>query len=234
LPERLESVLQVIYLLFNEGYAATDGPDLTRPDLSNEALRLGRLLIELLPDAEALGLLALMMLHEARRQTRTDAAGDLVLLENQDRTLWNRCLIAEARGLIETAFATRRIGPYVLQAAIAAIHTEAPTFVATDWQRIVSLYELLERVDRSPVVSLNRAAAQAMRDGPAAGLAALEAVMRGGALDAYGPAHAARADMLRRLNRRHEAADVYRRALELTRQPAERRFLEGRLAELLG
>lgn len=233
LPDRLESVLQVIYLLFNEGYVATDGPAFTRPELSNEAVRLGRLLVDLLPDPEALGLLALMLLHEARRQTRTDPAGDLVLLEHQNRTLWDHSLIVEARGLLENAFATRRIGPYVLQAAIAAVHAEAPTFAATDWQAIVSLYEVLERVDRSPVIALNRAVAQAMRDGPDAGLAAVEAAMKEGALDAYGPAHAAHADMLRRLNRRDAAAAAYRRALELTRQAAERRLLEGRLADLL-
>jgi RNA polymerase sigma-70 factor (ECF subfamily) len=230
LPERLESVLQVIYLIFNEGYSATDGPSLTRADLCAEAIRLGRLVLRLMDDAEARGLLALMLLHEARRASRTDAAGGLVLLEDQDRSLWNRAQIDEASRLIDEAMASRRIGPFVLQAAIAATHARAPSAADTDWPQIVALYDVLERVAGSPVVSLNRAVALGMRDGPAAGLGAIDAVM--GELSRYHLAHAARADMLRRLGRKAEAADAYRRALELTRQPAERRFIEARLMEL--
>jgi RNA polymerase sigma-70 factor (ECF subfamily) len=231
LPARLESVLQVIYLVFNEGYAATEGPDLTRPDLCAEAVRLGRLAVELLDEAEAQGLLALMLLHEARRATRVDAAGDLILLEDQDRSLWDRGMVAEAQALIERAFASRRIGPYTLQAAIAGLHAAAPSFAETDWARILSLYDVLACVDPSPVVALNRAAALAMRDGPAAGLAAIEAAMSGGALDGYHLAHSARADMQRRLGMIEAAQASYHRALELTQQPAERRFLEGRMGQ---
>jgi RNA polymerase sigma-70 factor (ECF subfamily) len=230
LPERLESVCQVIYLIFNEGYAATDGPSLTRADLCAEAIRLGRLLLQLMDDSEARGLLALMLLHEARRVSRVDAGGELVLLEDQDRSLWNREQIDEASRLIDEAMASRRIGPFVLQAAIAATHAGAPSAIETDWAQIVALYDVLERVAGSPVVSLNRAVALGMRDGPEAGLAAIDAVL--GELARYHLAHAARADMLRRLGRRDEAADAYRCALELTRQPAERRFIEARLAEL--
>ena len=189
----------MIYLIFNEGYAATEGPSLTRADLCAEAIRLGRLVVELLDEPEALGLLALMLLHEARRSARVDAAGDLVLLEDQDRSLWDRGRIAEAQGLIERAFAARRVGPYVLQAAIAAVHAEAPSVGETDWARIVALYDVLVRVDPSPVVALNRAVAVGMRDGPEAGLAAIEAVLGQGGLDDYHLAHAARADMQRRL-----------------------------------
>ena len=231
LPVRLESVLRVIYLIFNEGYAATEGPSLTRADLCAEAIRLGRLVVELLDEPEALGLLALMLLHEARRTARVDAAGDLVLLEDQDRSLWDRRRIAEAQGLIERAFAARRVGPYVLQAAIAAVHAEAPSAGETDWAQIVALYDVLVRVDPSPVVALNRAVALGMRDGPEAGLAAIEAVLGQGGLDDYHLAHAARADMQRRLGLA-EARASYQRALELTRQPAERRFLQARLAQL--
>ncbi|MES0195078.1 RNA polymerase sigma factor [Mesorhizobium sp. M0011] len=232
LPARLESALQVIYLIFNEGYAATEGPDLTRADLCAEAIRLGRLMVELLDQPEAQGLLALMLLHEARRAARVNASGDLVLLEDQDRTLWDRSLIAEADGLIGRAIASRRIGPYILQAAIASVHAEAAGTAETDWVQIVALYDVLGRVDPSPVVALNRAAAIGMRGGPQAGLAAIEAVMGQGGLDGYHLAHAARADMQRRLGLTEAARTSYRRAIELTRQPAERRFIEGRLGQL--
>lgn len=232
LPARLESALQVIYLIFNEGYAATEGPNLTRADLCAEAIRLGRLMVELLDQPEAQGLLALMLLHEARRATRVDASGDLVLLEDQDRTLWDRTLIAEADGLIGKAIASRRIGPYILQAAIASVHAEASGTTETDWVQIVALYDVLSRVDASPVVALNRAAAIAMRYGPQAGLAAIETIMAQGGLDGYHLAHAARADMQRRLGLTEAAKTSYRRALELTRQPAERRFIERRLDQL--
>jgi RNA polymerase sigma-70 factor (ECF subfamily) len=232
LPARLETVLQVIYLIFNEGYAATAGPYLTRDDLCAEAVRLGRLVVEFLDDAEAKGLLALMLLHSARRATRVDANGDLVLLEDQDRAQWDRERIAQAQGLIDRAMASRRIGPYVLQAAIALAHASAPGFADTDWRQIVGLYDILLRVDPSPVVALNRAAAISMRDGPEAGLAAIDAILGQGALDNYPLVHSARADMLRRLGRSDEACTAYRCALALTRQPAERRFLEKRLTQL--
>ena len=232
LPARLESALQVIYLVFNEGYVATAGPGLMRADLCAEALRLGRLVVELLDETEALGLLALMLLHESRRAARVDAAGDLVLLEYQDRSLWDQGRIAEAQGLIERALALRRLGPYVLQAAIAAVHAAATSAGATDWVEIVALYDVLCRVDPSPVVALNRAAALCMRDGPEAGLAAIETVLGQGGLDDYHLAHAARADMQRRLGRDVAARASYLRALELTRQPAERRFLQMRLDRL--
>ncbi|HEV2505537.1 MAG TPA: RNA polymerase sigma factor [Mesorhizobium sp.] len=234
LPARIESVLKVIYLVFNEGYAATEGPELTRTDLGAEAMRLGRLVVGLLDEPEPLGLLALMLLHESRRSARVDTAGDLVLLENQDRSLWDRDLIAEAFGLIERGFAMRRAGPYLLQAAIASIHAGASSIGNTDWAQIVGLYDTLLRVDPSPVASLNRAAAIGMRDGPAAGLAAVEAVLSTGDLDTYHLAHAARADMQRRLKQTEAARVSYRHALELARQPAERRFLEARLAEIEG
>lgn len=231
---RLKSVLQVIYLIFNEGYVATQGPDLARPDLCAEAIRLGRLVIELLDDPEALGLLALMLLHEARRAARVDPAGDLVLLEDQNRALWDRKQIAEAQGLIERALASKRVGPFVLQAAIAAVHSEAPSVGETDWAQIAALYDVLYRVDPSPVVALNRAVAIGMRDGPEAGLATIEAVLGQGGLDDYHLAHAARAELQRRLGLREAARASYRRALELTRQPAERRFLQARLRQLAG
>ncbi|WP_054310695.1 RNA polymerase sigma factor [Mesorhizobium sp. 1M-11] len=234
LPARIESVLKVIYLVFNEGYAATEGPELTRTDLGTEAIRLGRLVVGLLDEPEPIGLLALMLLHESRRTARIDAAGDLVLLENQDRSLWNRDLIAEAFGLVERAFAMRRAGPYLLQAALASVHAGASCIEDTDWAQIVGLYDTLLRVDPSPVASLNRAAAIGMRDGPAAGLAAVEAVLGEGGLDGYHLAYAARADMQRRLKQMEPAKASYRRALELARQPAERRFLEARLAEIEG
>ncbi|HEV2678217.1 MAG TPA: RNA polymerase sigma factor [Aliidongia sp.] len=232
LPARIESVLQVVYLVFNEGYVATTGPSLTRDDLCMEAIRLGRLVVDLLDDPEALGLLALMLLHQARRAGRVDPAGDLVLLEDQDRSLWDRDRIAEAQGLIERALSSRRTGPYLLQAAIAALHAEAPSTGQTDWPQIVALYDVMHRLDPSQIVALNRAAALGMRDGPEAGLAAIEMVIGRGDLDGYHLAHAARADMQRRLGRIEAARSSYRRALELTRQPAERRFLQGRLDRL--
>ncbi|MCC6919875.1 MAG: RNA polymerase sigma factor [Alphaproteobacteria bacterium] len=232
LPERLESALRVIYLIFNEGYAATGGVSLTRAELSAEAIRLGRLVVRLLDEPEALGLLALMLLHESRRHARTDASGDLVLLEDQDRALWDRGLIAEAEGLIDRAMASRRVGAYVLQAAIAAVHAGASDFATTDWAEITGLYDVLRRIAPSPVVALNRAVAIGMRDGAEAGLAAIEAAMHEGALDAYHLAHSARADMLRRLGRSDDARAAYTRALDLVRLEPERRFLERRLAQL--
>ncbi|MDO9430567.1 MAG: RNA polymerase sigma factor [Phenylobacterium sp.] len=232
LPARIDSVLQVIYLIFNEGYAATEGPNLIRADLSTEAIRLGRLVIGLLPEPETFGLLALMLLHDARRTTRVDAAGDIVLLEHQDRSLWARGLVAEAQGLIDQALTSRRAGPYLLQAAIAGLHAQAPSTDDTDWAQIVALYDVLHRLAPSPVVALNRAAAVGMRDGPEAGLAAIEAVLEQGGLDGYHLAHAARADMQRRLGLADAARLSYQRALKLARQPAERRFLEARLAQL--
>lgn len=232
LPARVQSVLSVVYLIFNEGYLATEGPRPLREELCAEAVRLGRLVVELLDDPEALGLLALMLLHQARRATRVDAAGELVLLEDQDRSRWDGALRAEAQALIVRALGMRRVGPYTLQAAIAAVHAEAPSLAATDWIQIVALYDVLHLVEPSPVVALNRAAAIAMRDGPAAGLAAVDAVLAQGALDGYALAHAARADLLRRLGRGAAARAAYLRALELTRQPAERRFLEARLRAL--
>ncbi len=232
LPERLESVLRVIYLIFNEGYSATEGPGLTRADLCLEAIRLGRLIVGLLQDSEAMGLLALMLLHEARHHTRIDKAGDIVLLEDQDRSLWNRNLIDEAGKLVEQAFATRNIGPYVLQAAIAAIHANASTAQDTDWTQIVTLYDVLLRVDPSPVVALNRAAAISKRDGPQAGLAAIETVIQQGNLQNYPLAYAALADMQRQLGMIEAAMISYQQAIALTRQPAELRFIEARLADL--
>ena len=233
LPARLQSVLRVVYLVFNEGYSATAGPQLTRQDLCAEAIRLGRLLAALLPDAEALGLLALMLLHESRRTARTDEAGELVLLGDQDRSLWDRAAIAEAGHLIEQGFARRSLGPYLLQAAIAATHAEAESVAGTDWNRIVGLYDLLLRLDPSPVGALNRAAAIGQRDRAKAGLEAVEAALRDSALDNYPLAHAALADMHRRLGQDEAAAASYRRALALTHQPAERRFLERRLQLLV-
>src|SRR5262245_31881508 len=232
LAERLDSVLRVIYLVFNEGYAASSGTSLTRPDLSGEAIRLGRLLVELLPEPEAIGLLALMLLHESRRAARTSPSGDLILLEDQDRSRWNREQIAEGLMLVERALSSRRFGPYTLQAAIAAVHAEAAEAVATDWAQIVGLYDLLMRVEPSPVVELNRAVASAMRDGPEAGLALIDAVLVRGDLSDYRVAHAARADMCRRLGRTADARTSYERALTLTEQEPERRFLEARLAQL--
>ena len=232
LPQRLESVLRVIYLVFNEGYSASSGASLTRADLSAEALRLARLLVELLPEPEAMGLLALMLLHEARRPARTLPSGDLVVLEEQDRALWNRALIAEGIALVEQALGSRRFGPYSLQAAISAVHAEAPSAGATDWAQIVALYDVLQRMDPSPVVELNRAVALAMRDGPAAGLPLIEELLRKGDLRQYHLAHAARADLCRRLGKNEQAVASYREALSLARQEPERRFLQRRLAEL--
>jgi RNA polymerase sigma-70 factor, ECF subfamily len=232
LPDRLDGVLQVIYLVFNEGYSPSSGEGVTRSDLSTEAIRLGRLLLELLPDPEVMGLLALMLLHESRRAARRSPAGDLVLLDDQDRALWSRDLIAEGTALVERALSTGRIGPYALQAAIAAVHAEAPAREATDWAQIVALYDVLIRVHPSPVVELNRAVALAMRDGPAAGLAVVDRILADGDLTDYHLAHAARADLCRRLGRRAEARTSYERALALARQEPERRFLRRRIAEL--
>jgi RNA polymerase sigma-70 factor (ECF subfamily) len=232
LPDRLESVLHVIYLVFNEGYYASSGASLTRPDVSGEAIRLGRLLVELLPEPEAVGLLALMLLHESRRAARTSPAGELVLLDEQDRTLWDREQIVEGVALAGRALSSRRFGPYTLQAAIAAVHAEAPRAEVTDWAEIVRLYDALARTDPSPVVELNRAAAIAMRDGPAAGLTLIDALLERGELRDYHLAHAARADLCRRLGRRAEARGSYERALALTRQDPQRRFIERRLSEL--
>lgn len=234
LPERLDAVLQVVYLVFNEGYSASSGASLTRADLSGEAIRLGRLLAELLPEPEVLGLLALMLLHESRRATRTSPEGELVLLAEQDRTRWDRDLIAEGQALVERAIRSRRFGPYTLQAAISAVHAEAATADATDWPQIVGLYDVLMRADPSPVVELNRAAAVAMRDGPAAGLALIDALLARGALADYHLAHSARADLLRRLGRTVEAREAYARALALSRQQPERRFIERRMGEIAG
>ncbi len=232
LSDRLDAVLRVVYLVFNEGYSASAGASVTRHDLSAEAIRLGRLVVELLPEPEAIGLLALMLLHESRRDTRSSPEGDLVLLADQDRTRWDRARIAEGLALVQRALASRRFGPYTLQAAIAAVHAEAPAAADTDWGQIVGLYEVLLRVEPSPVVELNRAAAVAMRDGPAAGLALVDAILARGDLAQYYLAHSARADLCRRLGRTDEARASYRRALELTRQEPERRFLERRLREL--
>lgn len=232
LPERLGAVLRVVYLVFNEGYAASSGASLTRHDLSSEAIRLGRLLADLLPEPEVLGLLALMLLHESRRAARTTEAGDLVLLEDQDRTAWNVAMIREGTALIERALATRRAGPYCIQAAIGAVHAAAPTMAETDWGEITALYDVLLGLEPSPVVELNRAVAVAMRDGPAAGLALVDELLARGDLDDYRFAHAARADLCRRLGLIDEARAAYARALALSRQDAERRFLERRLAEL--
>jgi RNA polymerase sigma-70 factor (ECF subfamily) len=232
LPDRLDTVLHVVYLVFNEGYSASSGGSLTRHDLSGEAIRLGRLLVELLPDPEAVGLLALMLLHESRRAARTSPAGELVLLDDQDRSRWSREQIAEGSALVERALSSRRFGPYTLQAAVAAVHAEAPTAAETDWPQIVGLYDVLARADPSPVVELNRAAAVAMRDGAAAGLALIDAILARGDLADYHLAHSARADLCRRLGRTADAQASYQRALALTRQEPERRFLERRLGEL--
>ena len=232
LPERLDSVLRVVYLVFNEGYSASSGESLTRVDLSGEAIRLGRLLVEMLPEPEAVGLLALMLLHEARRAARALPTGELVLLADQDRSLWNREQIAEGSALVQRALGSRRFGPYTLQAAIAAVHAEAASADATDWREIVGLYDVLARAEPSPVVELNRAVAVAMRDGPAAGLALVDAILARGDLQDYRLAHAARADLCRRLGDAAQARASYQRALVLTRQEPERRFLERRLAEL--
>ena len=232
LPDRLDTVLHVVYLLFNEGYSASFGASLTRADLSGEAIRLGRLLLHLLPEPEVMGLLALMLLHESRRAARTSETRELVLLEHQNRSLWNQTHIKEGVGLIERALASRRFGPYTLQAAIAAVHAEAPSTLETDWAQIVALYDLLLRVDPSPIIVLNRAVAIAMRDGPAKGLELVNALLADGELADYHLAHAAQADLCRRLGKTSEARASYQRALALTKQEPERRFLEKRLAEL--
>ena len=234
LPERLGAVLHVIYLVFNEGYFASSGAELTRHDLSGEAIRLGRLLVELLPEPEARGLLALMLLHESRRRARTSPDGEIVLLADQDRARWDGALIAEGRRQVEEALASRRFGSFTVQAAIAAVHAAAPSAAATDWAEIVGLYDVLLQAEPSPVIELNRAVAVAMRDGPAAGLALIDGILARGELDGYHLAHSARADLLRRLERPDEARAAYRRALEQSRQEPERRFLERRLAELGG
>ena len=229
LPGRLDAVLRVIYLVFNEGYSASSGPSLTRHDVSGEAIRLGRLLVDLLPEPEALGLLALMLLHESRRTARSSTGGELILLDEQDRSLWNRELVSEGAALVERALLSRRFGPYTLQAAIAAVHAEADSATATDWAQIVALYDVLLRADPSPVVELNRAVAVAMRDGPEAGLTLIDAILARGDLTEYHLAHSARADLCRRLGRTAQARASYERALRLTRQEPERRFLERRL-----
>ena len=232
LPERLDSVLSVIYLVFNEGYSASSGESVTRPDLSGEAIRLGRLLVELLPDPEAMGLLALMLLQESRRTARTSPEGDLILLEDQDRSLWNREQIAAGKDLVEQALASRQFGVYTIQAAIAAVHAEAESAEATDWTQIVALYDVLARLAPSPIVNLNRAVAVAMRDGPLAGLQLIDDILMQGDLTDYHLAHAARADLCRRLGKLTDARESYRQALALVRQAPERRFLEKRLHEL--
>jgi RNA polymerase sigma-70 factor (ECF subfamily) len=234
LPERLDPVLRVIYLVFNEGYSASSGDSVTRPDLSGEAIRLARLLYGLLPEPEVAGLLALMLLHESRRASRTTPTGDLILLEDQDRTLWNREQIAEGAALVERALASRRFGPYTVQAAIAAVHAQAVTPAATDWAQIVGLYDALLQLESSPVIELNRAVAVAMRDGPEAGLVLIDAILGQGDLADYYLAHSARAELSRRLGRTAQARAAYERALALTQQEPERRFLERRLSALAG
>jgi RNA polymerase sigma-70 factor (ECF subfamily) len=232
LPSRLDAVLRVVYLVFNEGYSASSGASLVRQDLSSEAIRLGRLLVELLPEPEAIGLLALMLLHESRRAARTSAAGEIVLLEDQDRSLWNRELIAEGASLVERAVRSGRAGQYTIQAAISGVHAHAATAADTDWREIVGLYDVLQQATPSPIVELNRAVAIAMRDGPAAGLALVDGLLDRGELTDYRLAHAARAELCRRLGRTSEARASLERALALTRQEPERRLLERRLAEL--
>jgi RNA polymerase sigma-70 factor (ECF subfamily) len=232
LPQRLGMVLRVVYLVFNEGYSASSGPSLLRADLSGEAIRLGRLLVQLLPEPEAMGLLALMLLHESRRAARAGTDGDIVLLAEQDRALWNREQIAEGSALVTRALQSGRPGPYALQAAVAAVHANATNADSTDWREIVGRYDVLLQVEPSPVVELNRAAAVAMRDGPAAGLALIDAILQRGDLLDYHLAHAARADMCRRLGAAADARRSYERAIALVRQEPERRFLERRLAEL--
>ncbi len=232
LPARLDNVLRVIYLVFNEGYSASSGTELTRTDLSVEAIRLGRLLLELLPDPELMGLLALMLLHDSRRIARTDGAGELVRLDQQDRSLWDRSQIGEGSALVQRALASRRFGPYTLQAAIVAVHAEAPNAAQTDWAQIVGLYDVLLRTSPSPVIELNRAVAMAMRDGPDAGLLLVEGLLARGELQDYHLLHSARADLCRRLGRLDDARNAYRSALQLAQLEPERRFLQQRLKEL--
>ena len=232
LPSRLDAVLEVIYLVFTEGYSASSGASLTRPDISGEAIRLGRLLVELLSEPEAVGLLALMLLHESRRAARTSSNGELVLLDDQDRAQWNREQIAEGLSLVQIAMSTRRVGPYTLQAAIAAVHAEGASAAATDWGQIIGLYDVLARANPSPVVELNRAIAVAMRDGASAGLALIDAILLRGDLRDYHLAHSARADMYRRLGRTAEARSSYEKALALTQQEPERQFLQERIRQL--
>jgi RNA polymerase sigma-70 factor, ECF subfamily len=232
LPQRLEIVLRVIYLVFNEGYSASSGQSLMRLDLSGEAIRLGRLLVALLPEPEAVGLLAMMLLQESRRAARISPTGELVLLSDQDRSRWNREQISEGSTLVQRAVASRRVGPYTLQAAIAAVHANAASADATDWSEIVGLYDVLLRIEPSPVVELNRAVAVSMHDGPAAGLALIDAILARGDLDDYHLAHAARADLCRRLGETAQARASYERAVALARQEPECRFLERRIAEL--
>jgi RNA polymerase sigma-70 factor, ECF subfamily len=232
LPERLGAVLQVIYLVFNEGYSAAEGAEVTRAELTAEAIRLGRLVSDLLPEPEVIGLLSLMLLQESRRAARTSPTGELILLENQDRSLWNREQIAEGVALVERALKSRRFGAYTLQAAIAAVHAEADSTAATDWRQIVALYNQLVRIHPSPVAHLNRAVAIAMRDGPEAGLTHIDAVLEHGELANYYLAHSARADMYRRLGRTAEARSSYEKALALTQQEPERQFLQERIRQL--
>jgi RNA polymerase sigma-70 factor, ECF subfamily len=232
LPERLDTVLHVLYLVFNEGYSASFGAELTRADLSGEAIRLGRLIVELLPEPEVIGLLALMLLQESRRVARTSPSGELILLENQNRSLWNRDHIGEGLSLVQRALASQQVGAYTLQAAIAAVHAEAESAAATDWAQIASLYGVLAQIQPSPVIELNRAVAVAMRDGPAAGLQLIDEILARGDLADYHLAHSARAELCRRIGRTADAKISYQRAIKLARQETERRFLESRLSDL--
>lgn len=232
LPERLDSVLSVIYLVYNEGYSASSGEQLTRVELSSEAIRLGRLLLQLLPDPEVMGLLALMLLNESRREARSNADGDLILLEDQDRSLWRHDYIEEGKKLVEQALKSGNFGSYSIQAAISAVHAEAPSMASTDWPQIVALYDVLLSISPSPVIELNRAVALAMRDGAASGLKIIDRLLSSGTLKDYYLAHAARADLCRRLGKKSEAEKSYQRALSLTKQEPERRFLLKRLNEL--
>jgi RNA polymerase sigma-70 factor, ECF subfamily len=232
LPDRLDAVLRVVYLVFNEGYSASSGDSLTRHDLSGEAIRLGRVLIELLPEAEATGLVGLMLLQDSRRAARATPTGDLILLEDQDRSRWNRNQITEGVSLVQHALSMHQVGPYTIQAAIASVHAQAPSSAATNWAQIVQLYDMLLRTNPSPVVELNRAVAVAMQDSPLVGLELVNAILARGELENYHLAHAARADLCRRLGRTAEARAAYERALSLTQQEPERRFLERRLSEL--